>query len=173
MFEEGPTDESWEETVRSIAREVGRSIERATDKVELNELADAIGVDPDVAREWVDSAAGWLRARAETIGDDLALRVGGAAGTGPVGDPWLAAQPHPLDLPTEEQGLALAALDSGRWAVEPGTKALEVKADGPAPSDALGIVRELHVRDWIAADGEITLTGRHALGRWLDSGTSR
>jgi hypothetical protein len=29
-------------------------------------------------------------------------------------------------------------------------------------------VRELRVRDWITADGEITLAGRWALSRWLD-----
>jgi hypothetical protein len=30
-------------------------------------------------------------------------------------------------------------------------------------------VRELRVRDWIAADGKLTLTGRRALGRWLEA----
>jgi hypothetical protein len=28
-------------------------------------------------------------------------------------------------------------------------------------------VRELRVRDWIDADGTVTLTGQHALRRWL------
>jgi hypothetical protein len=171
MFDDGPSDESLEETVRSIAREVGRSIERAMDRVEVDALADAVGADPDVAREWVDSAAGWLRAHAESLGDELAFRVAGSRPVEAREGPWLGALPHPLDPPTEEQGLALAALDSGRWAVEPGTKTLAAKEEGPAPSDALGIVRELRVRDWIAADGEITLAGRHALSRWLDGAT--
>jgi hypothetical protein len=39
--------------------------------------------------------------------------------------------------------------------------------DGPAPKNALGLVRELRVRDWIDADGTVTLTGRRALERWL------
>jgi hypothetical protein len=60
-------------------------------------------------------------------------------------------------------------LDSGRWTVEPGTSALSSHSDGPAPSDALGIVRELRVRDWIDSDGEVTMVGRHALSRWLDA----
>lgn len=77
-----------------------------------------------------------------------------------------------MDPPTEEQGLALAALDSGRWTIEPGTEALGVRGDGPGPSDALGVVRELRVRDWISADGEITVVGRSALSRWLE-GTTR
>ena len=62
-------------------------------------------------------------------------------------------------MPTDEQGRALAALDSGRWTVEPGTSALSSHGDGPGPSDALGLVRELRVRDWIDADGEVTLVG--------------
>jgi hypothetical protein len=43
------------------------------------------------------------------------------------------------------------------------------RGEGPGPSDALGLARELHVRDWISADGEITQTGRRALGRWLET----
>ena len=43
------------------------------------------------------------------------------------------------------------------------------RCDGPGPSDALGIVRELRVRDWLSGDGEITLVGRRALSRWLDA----
>ena len=70
-------------------------------------------------------------------------------------------------MPTAEQGIALAALDSGRWTIEPGTTALSVSGGGPGPSDALGLVRELRERDWIDADGGVTLVGRHALGRWL------
>ncbi len=80
---------------------------------------------------------------------------------------------HPLDLPTEEQALALAALDSGRWTVEPGSDSLTAKGDGPGPSDALGIVRELRVRDWIGPDGELTQVGHHALSRWLSAANRR
>ena len=84
-------------------------------------------------------------------------------------DPLRSAGPHPLDLPTDEQGIALAALESRRWMVEPGTDALTARGDGPGPSDALGIVRELRVRDWLGANGEITLVGRRALSRWLEA----
>jgi hypothetical protein len=87
-----------------------------------------------------------------------------------MGDDLLrSAGPHPLDLPTGEQGLALAALDSGRWTVEPGSNALATNGQGPGPSDAMGLVGELRARDWIAANGEVTLAGRNALTRWLDS----
>jgi hypothetical protein len=88
-------------------------------------------------------------------------------------DPLRYAGPHPLDLPTEEQGLALAALDSGRWTVEPGSHTLESHGEGPGPSDALGLVSELRARDWISADGSVTVVGRHALKQWLDASAPR
>jgi hypothetical protein len=40
--------------------------------------------------------------------------------------------------------------------------------DGPGPTEPLGLLRELRVSDWVTADGELTLTGRKALARWLD-----
>jgi hypothetical protein len=175
--------ESFEDMVRSIARELGRSVERAVDNVDMDDLADAVGVDPATARDWIGNAGTWLRNHAESFGDEFAARAGSfsdefAARAGSprppeaVEDPWTGAGPHPLDLPTEEQGRALAAVASGRWMVEPGTDLLGAKGDGPGPSDALGLVRELRVRDWLGADGQITVVGRHALTRWLDS-TSR
>lgn len=173
MFGDEAGNDRFEETVRSIARELGRSVERAMDKVDMDEVADAIGVDPLAAREWVDTAASWLRAQAESVGDELTLRVTRSSHGFAPEDALRGAAPHPLDSPTEEQGLALAALDSGRWKVEPGTDALAVTGDGPGPSDALGIVRELRVRDWIAADGHVTLAGSHALSHWLDAGNAR
>jgi hypothetical protein len=50
---------------------------------------------------------------------------------------------------------------------------LAARGQGPGPDNALGVVRELRARDWIGPDGELTLTGRHALSRWLDSTLSR
>ena len=169
MFGDDASDESFDETLRSIARELGRSIERAVDRVDVDEFAEAVGVDPAAARDWVETASGWLRAQAESVGEEVSNRITGPRRTDRGEDPLRGAAPHPLDLPTEEQGLALAALDSGRWAIEPGTESVAATGDGPGPSDALGIVRELRVRDWIAANGEITLVGRYALGQWLDA----
>jgi hypothetical protein len=188
MFEHDGSNESFEETVRSIARELGRTVERAMERVDLDEVADSIGVDPMSAREWADSIGGWLRSQAENLGDEVANRAAGAPepAPGPARgasrpeptpeatkrsgeDPLSSAQPHPLDLPSEEQGVALAALDSGRWTVEAGTSRLTAHGDGPGPEDALGLVRELRVRDWIATDGTLTVSGRHALTRWLEA----
>jgi hypothetical protein len=171
-------DESFEEKFRAIAREVSRSVERMTE-LNLDEIAGAIGVDPVRASQWVDEAGRWLRTQAAGLGDDLPFsgappagpREEGArpGGRGADEDPLRSAGPHPLDLPTGEQGLALAALDSGRWTVEPGSNVLVAHGEGPGPSDALGLVGELRARDWIGADGEVTLVGRHALSRWLDT----
>jgi hypothetical protein len=169
----GPNGESFEELLRLIALQFGGQIERAVDNVDLGDVADSVGVDPAVVREWVEGASSWLRSQTQGLGNEPGGRAAESRrAAGPV-DPLVGAAPHPLDLPTDEQGLALAALDSGRWTVEPGTEALAAKGDGPGPSDALGIVRELRVRDWIAVGGELTLVGRHALGRWLRAATLR
>jgi hypothetical protein len=74
--------------------------------------------------------------------------------------------PHPLDFPTGRQGLALSALDSGRWTVRPGSNQLVGTGEGPPPPGAPDLVSELRARDWITADGTLTLVGRHALARW-------
>ena len=155
---------SFEETVREIADEVRRSIERAS-QADPEEVLRAAGADPDRMRDWVDTAGEWLRSQIEGAAGGRDPRRGPAT---PSGEDLLRdAEPHPLDMPTEEQGIALAALDSGRWTLEPGTAALSARGGGPGPRHALGLVRELRDRDWIDADGAVTIVGRHALGRWL------
>jgi hypothetical protein len=140
-------------------------------ELDVDELAESIGVDSDRAREWVDSAAAWLSRRVEGFGQEFSVPDVWRRTAGKAEDPLKGAAPHPLDLPTEEQGLALAALESGRWTVEPGSETLAAHGEGPGPSDALGLVRELRARDWIAADGKLTTVGRRALDRWVESAT--
>ena len=178
MSENDPDRESFEETLRAIAEELGRKLESSIDDFDSDKIAESFGVDPTLAREWVDNTSSWLRGFADNIGAEVSRRVGeqGSRERRPSASEaelFEGAVPHPLDVPTEEQALALAALDSGRWTVEPGSDSLTAKGDGPGPSDALGIVRELRVRDWIAADGELTLVGRSALSRWLDAAIRR
>jgi hypothetical protein len=173
MEDDERNDESFEETLRSIAGEVARFVERSVEGLDVDQFADSTGVDPAAARDWLESAGNWLRTNTENLGEELVRRV---AGPGPMvakSDPLEGAGPHPLDVPTEDQGLALAALDSGRWAVEPGTGTLTAHGEGPAPCAVLGLVRELRVRDWIMPDGELTVAGRYALTRWLDCATRR
>ncbi|TMM04149.1 MAG: hypothetical protein E6G05_06815 [Actinobacteria bacterium] len=196
--EEGPEGfgedhENFEDTVRSIAHEIRESVQRMAADVDVDDLAGYVGVDPDRARDWMETAAGWLGAQLEHLGDEFASRTAGSDSESEFGfgapgsasefrdsashspsteDPLRGAAPHPLDIPTTEQGRALAALESGRWFVEPASSRLESRGEGPAPSDTLGLVRELRARDWIAADGELTLAGRHALTRWLQASTA-
>lgn len=178
MSDDGQDRKGFEATLRAIAEELGQTVERVS-QGDLDGMARAAGLDPDQARRWTDDAGRWLREQADQFA--AGERFGSAgrgtrsepapAADGPSGadDPLRAAGPHPLDLPSEEQGRALAALESGRWTVEPGTSALAARGDGPGPSDALGLVRELRVRDWLDGQGEVTLAGRHALTRWLAS----
>ena len=59
----------------------------------------------------------------------------------------------------------------GRLKARPGRE-LQVHGSGPGPRDPGGLVGELRARDWIAADGEVTQAGRHALRRWLEADRS-
>jgi hypothetical protein len=171
-FDDKPN--SWEETLRAIAEEVQRGIQRVQGG-ELDDIARTYGFDADKAKQFMDSAGEWLRTQAGGLGgtpfggSPEPARSEPSAPKEPSGwDPLNAAGPDPLDIPTDDQGRALAALDSGRWSVEPGTNALSSHGDGPGPRDALGLVRELRVRDWIDEHGEVTLVGRAALRRWLE-----
>jgi hypothetical protein len=179
MSDDDANRNSFEDAARLLAEEVSRAVERIS-RIDVDEIARTAGVDAERARRWIDDMGRWLREQADTVGrapfetaepwDDARAPTDRRTQSPPSGDdPLRDAGPHPLDLPAEDQGLALAALDSGRWRLEPGTSALAVHGDGPGPSDALGLVRELRVRDWMSAGGEITLVGRHALSRWLDA----
>jgi hypothetical protein len=170
VTEDDAEHESFEERVRSIARELSRSVERVT-QLDMDELAEAVGVDPARAREWIDNAGRWFSGQAESLGGDVASWGPRPRDAAKDEDRPRGAGPHPLDLPTRDQGLALAALDSGRWTVEPGSNVIGTHGEGHDPSDAMGLVGELRARDWVAADGKVTLAGRHALSRWLEAAT--
>jgi hypothetical protein len=179
MSDEDTPRKSFEDALRAIGDEVTRAVDRLSE-MDLDDVARSVGVDPEQARGWVDDAGAWLRQQADSFDtskfDAASFRASWSSSASTpsdrpagAGDPLGDASPHPLDQPTEQQGQALAALDSGRWTIEPGTSALVARGDGPAPHDALGLVRELRVRDWLDADGHLTLTGRAALARWLDA----
>lgn len=161
-----PDREGFEAGLRRLAEEVGRSVERLR---ELDvEVVRAIGVDPERLKELVSSVGGWLNDEAENFAEEAAGWFSGLRTL--VNDPETArpSGPHPLDPPTDAQGLALSALASGRWTLEPGSHVLVAHGDGPVPADAVGLVGELRARDWINAAGEVTEVGRNALKRWMD-----
>jgi len=166
----GRDDESFEKKVRAIATELSRSVERAVRSIDLNEIARQIEMGGERVRELTDSAGQWISDRLDEREADHAAQAREVepettARTLPV------AGPHPLDVPSDEQGRALSALDSGRWRVEPGTDVLVAVGDEASPADPGGLVGELRARDWIAANGEVTLIGREALKRWSEGPT--
>ena len=177
MTDDDPDRNSFEDVARVLGDEVSRAVERISE-IDVEEIARAASAEAARAMRWIDELGRRLREHGDASGgapfeDAEAWETRPVSADRPAqrhagdGDPLRNAEPHPLDLPTADQGLALVALDSGRWRVEPGTTALAVHGEGPGPSDALGLVRELRVRDWMTADGELTLAGRNALARWL------
>lgn len=165
MSEGDGHEEGFEAGLRQLAEQLSRSVARLGE-LDADEVAQAMGVDPDRVKEFVESASHWLGDRAESFAREAELWLGGL---GPMieRDAPRGAGPHPLDLPTAAQGLALSALDSGRWTLEPGSHVLVTHGEGPDPADAVGLVGELRARDWIDAQGEVTLVGHDALKRWL------
>ncbi len=166
MSDDAPDDEGLEARLRRLAQQLSQSVEHL-EELDLDRLARLTGVDADRARELIQGAGEWLNGQADEVVSEAVQRFGGlidAVSRGPVATP--SAGPHPLDLPTDAQGLALSAVDSGRWTVEPGSHVLLANGEGPAPADAEGLVGELRARDWINAGGELTLVGHNALRRW-------
>jgi hypothetical protein len=145
-----PDGRSFADVARALADEVHQAVERLS-TIDLDDVARAANEEAERARRWIEDLARSL------------VQSGHTART-PDDPPVPRGGPHPRAIPTSEQGVALAALESGRWKIESGTFAVH---DGPGPSDPLALLRELRVSDWISADGELTLTGRKALARWL------
>jgi hypothetical protein len=175
--------DSFEDRLRAMADQISQSVRRMSE-VDLEEFAERYGIDAERARAFADAAGQWLSDRVPSdeplfgqsqprdpdrpapdppAPPDFQAAATHGAGTGQASK---RSGPHPLDLPSGRQGLALSALDSGRWTVRPGSNQLVGSGEGPPPSGAADLVSELRARDWITADGALTLTGRHALGRW-------
>ena len=168
-------DDRFDNRLRQIALALSRSLS----EVDLDEVADRLGVDHERMRGAANAVEGWL---SDHAGDEEPLFGDTHPGTGepgPVTRPAGALRPtgglgpHPLDLPTDVQGRALSALSSGRWTVRPGSGRLSWTGEGPQPPEIEGqptdLVNELRARDWITADGAVTLVGRQALLRWCQT----
>jgi hypothetical protein len=153
VADDEPDGRSFEDVARALADEVNRALERLS-AIDLDDIARAANEEAEHARRWFEDLA-----RSLMPSDEVA--------PSPEEKPVHRAGPHPLAMPTAEQGMALAALESGRWRIESGTFSVH---DGPGPSDPLVLLRELRVCDWVTAEGELTLTGRKALARWVEQG---
>jgi hypothetical protein len=146
-----PGGRNFEDVARALADEVNRAVERLS-AIDLDDIVRTANEEAERARRWIEDLA-------------QSLSQTGDAAPSPEDAPVRHAGPHPLAMPTTEQGVALAALESGRWRIESGTFTVH---DGPGPSDPLGLLRELRVSDWVTADGDLALAGRKALARWLE-----
>jgi hypothetical protein len=146
-----PDGRSFEDVARALADEVHQAVQRLS-TIDLDDVARAANEEAERARRWIEDLARSLAPTAD-------------AARSPEDPPVHHAGPHPGAMPSTEQGVALAALESGRWRIESGTFSVH---DGPGPTEPLGLLRELRVSDWVTADGELTLTGRKALARWLE-----
>jgi hypothetical protein len=157
MSDEDPDHPSFEEQLRAFAREFSESVERAAERIDKEKLAEEIDRNGERFRELAEFAGQWL---IDQFGSE-----------GPAERPphRRAGGPHPLDVPTEEQGLALSALQSGRWKVKPGTHELVAEEGAADPPDSADLVGELRARDWIAAGGELTDLGHRALRHWSEA----
>ena len=175
--------ESFEERLRALAEDFGRSMQRASEG-DLDELAERLGFEADRVRGFAEAAGQWLNehlAGGDPFFDHSRDDEPGAEDRAQRPDPDAEIEretaspqpsgtgPHPLDMPTDEQGIALSALDSGRWDVGAGSNRLAGSGEGRSPGDASDLVGELRARDWITADGTLTLVGRRALARWAGS----
>lgn len=157
-------DDSFEDRLKAIAEQISQSLTR-----DIDEVAERLGVDPDRARMAASNLERWLSDRfsgQEAQTDDPSHGPANAQRSAPT--TTFGAGPHPLDLPTPEQGVALSALDSGRFTVQPGSSELA----GTGSDRDLGVgertdlVNELRARDWITPEGTLTTVGRQALLRW-------
>src|SRR5215212_813556 len=118
MPDREPDGRSFEDIARALADEVHQAVERLS-TIDLDDIARAANEEAERARCWFEALA---RSVAQT----------GDAAHSPEDAPVHHAGPHPLAMPTAEQGVALAALESGRWRIESGTFTVH---DGPGPSD--------------------------------------
>ena len=157
-------DDSFEDRLKTFADQIAKSLTS-----DIDEVAQRLGVDPDRARDVASTLERWLSDRfadqEPRIGDQPNVPASPQRTTPTT---TFGAGPHPLDLPTPEQGIALSALDSGRFTVRPGSS--ELAASGVDPdlhvSERTDLVNELRARDWITPDGTLTMVGRQALLRW-------
>src|SRR4051794_41114470 len=113
MPDDEPDGRSFEDVARALADEVHQAVERLS-TLDLDQVARAANEEAERARRWIEDLA---RSLAPT----------GDAARSPEDAPVDHAGPHPRAMPTTEQGVALAALESGRrWPSRPRTR-------GPSP----------------------------------------
>ena len=100
MPDDEPDGRSFEDVARALADEVHQAVERLS-AIDLDDVARAANEEAERARRWIEDLA-------------RSLAQAGDAVRSPEDPPVRHAGPHPRAMPTTEQGVALAALESGR-----------------------------------------------------------
>src|SRR3954452_8666883 len=98
MPDDEPDGRSFEDVARALADEVHEAVERLS-AIDLDDIARTASEEAERARHWIEHLA---RSLAQT----------GDAVRSSEDPPVQHAGPHPLAVPTAEQGVALAALES-------------------------------------------------------------
>src|SRR6202012_1242499 len=98
-------NEGFESGLRWLAQQVERSVEHLQE-MDLDQIARAAGVDVDRAQEFLDGAGQWLNSQAEGLVGEGGLRFSGFGDVvrGHGQEVERRDGPHPLDIPTAEQG---------------------------------------------------------------------
>src|ERR1043165_4257071 len=100
---------SFEETLRAIADEVTRGLERVQ-RGEGEDLAREYGIDADRAKRLMDTAGDWLRSQADASNvahtESAPAPAQGRGESRPADTPWTTfpsgAGPDPLDVPSDD-----------------------------------------------------------------------
>src|SRR5215212_335148 len=115
MTDDDPERSGFEDAARALADEVSRAIVRLSE-IDVEEIARAASAEAERARRWIDELGRWLGEQGDAIGN-APFGAGEASEHGPAPadrstrdrptaeDPLRHAGPHPLDLPTADQGL--------------------------------------------------------------------
>src|SRR3954452_20775042 len=91
--------DSFEEALRAMAQNIGDSLKRLVgDDLDFDKIVRATGIDPDEAEKWAHEAGEWLNGQTGRFHGER------SAPEQPAEDPLQGADPHPLDVPTQEQG---------------------------------------------------------------------
>jgi hypothetical protein len=168
MSSQDGDDGGREAALRWLVQQLARSVENLED-LDLDLIGRGVGLDAERVKEYLDIAGRWIADQADGMPAEVLRRFGSFVDVAGRGGPTPSGgAPHPLDVPSSAQGVALSAIDSGRWSVKPGSHEFIAHDQSPAPEDASGLIGDLRARDWINAAGEITQVGRNALTRWMD-----
>ena len=168
MSDPDPERSSFEEVARALADEVSRAVERLS-ALDLDELARAASAEGERARQWIDELGRWLREQGEGFAGFAArLRIARARAPGRRGS-TATRRAASARSPHRRPGAGAGGTRLGPLEGRAGNQRAGRPRRGPRPQRRARARPRIRVRDWMTADGQITLAGRDALTRWLEA----